>query len=93
LQRDAEGENLCQELIHAHPDQASGYVALADGLLSRRFRGTCELPRIQRAICVLEQAMARPVKDADNFDLAQRLSGARELLAKATATAGQAAGS
>jgi hypothetical protein len=61
-------------------------VTLADGLLGSSFRGTCDPPRIQRAIGVLEAALARPVKDAEDYDVAKRLFDARELLSKASSS-------
>ncbi len=84
LQRDAEAEQHCQNLIHDHPDRAVGYVTLSDGLLRSSLKGASDPLRIQRAIRILEQALAYPVKDADDFDLAARLSDAREALSKAT---------
>jgi tetratricopeptide (TPR) repeat protein len=86
LQRNTEAEQCCEKLFHDYPDQAIGYVTLADGLLGSSFRGTCDPPRIQRAIGVLEAALARPVKDAEDYDVAKRLFDARELLSKASSS-------
>jgi SEC-C motif-containing protein len=86
LQRNTEAEQCCEKLFHDYPDQAIGYVTLADGLLGSSFRGACDPPRIQRAIGVLEAALARPVKDAEDYDVAKRLFDARELLSKASSS-------
>lgn len=84
LRRDVEAEQLCQRLVRDHPDRAAGYVALADGLLRDSFKSTLDTARVLRAIHSLEQALAYPVKDADDFDLASRLAEARGLLSTAT---------
>jgi hypothetical protein len=81
-QRLAEGEQFCEQIIRDHPDRAVGYAALADGLLGRPFTKAPTPVSIQRAIAVLEQALASPVTDAEDFDLTARLAGARELLPK-----------
>lgn len=83
LRRDVEAEQHCQRLVRDHPDRAAGYVALADGLLHDSFKGTLDTARVLRAIHSLEQALAYPVKDADDFDLASRLAEARGLLSTA----------
>ena len=88
LQRGAEGEDCCQKLIHDHPDRATGYVHLSDGLLRDSFKGAPDPARIRRAIDLLEQALAKPVKDADDFDVASRLAEARKLLLTAARTQG-----
>ena len=44
------------------------------------FRGAPDPTRIRRAIDLLEQALAKPVTDAEDFDVASRLTGARDLL-------------
>ena len=41
---------------------------------------------IRRAIDVLERALAKPVRDADDFDVASRLAEARDLLSKSNRT-------
>jgi len=83
LQRDTEAEECCEKLFHDYPDQAIGYVTLADGFLGSSIRGACDPQRIHRAISVLEAALARPVMDAEDYDVAKRLIDARELLCKA----------
>jgi hypothetical protein len=80
LQRDAEAEDCCQKLIRDHPDRATGYVHLSDGLLRDSFRGAPDPTRIRRAIDLLEQALAKSVTDAEDFDVASRLTEARDLL-------------
>jgi tetratricopeptide (TPR) repeat protein len=84
LRRDAEAEQQCQRLIREHPDRAIGYVSLADGLLRDSFKGAHDPARIQRAIRILEQALAVPVEDAADFDLPSRLAEARRLLSTGT---------
>ncbi len=74
--RAEEGERLCLKLIAEHPDRAAGYVGLADELGSQVRRS----PRpadVARAIALLEQALARPVADAKEYDLARRLKECR----------------
>jgi hypothetical protein len=41
-----------------------------------------DVEKIQRAVRLLEEALARAVKDASDFDLSARLQDARELLSK-----------
>src|SRR5437016_3830581 len=53
LQRDAEAEDCCQKLIRDHPDRATGYVHLSDGLLRDSFRCAPDPTRIGRAIDLL----------------------------------------
>jgi hypothetical protein len=78
--RDHEGEQLCQQLIRTHPDRAVGYVIWSDELLRRFRKGLATQADLQRGIQLLEQALAYPVKDADNFDVPTRLADGRELL-------------
>jgi hypothetical protein len=85
-QRIAEGEQCCEQLIRDHPDRAIGYAALSDGLLDGAAKKAPAPVSILRAITVLEQALARPVTDADDFDLPARLAEARQLLPKAAET-------
>ncbi len=77
--RDAEGEACCQQLIRAHPDHADGYVILSDELIRRFRRGVAGRDQLQRGIQLLEQALAYPVADPENFDVPARLADAREL--------------
>jgi len=83
LQRDAEAERCCQQLIHDHPDRAVGYVLLSDGLARRASRRSDPAACLQRARELLEQALAYRVKDADDFDVPLRLKDVRESLSKA----------
>jgi hypothetical protein len=78
--RDAEGEQCCQQLIRTHPDRAVGYVILSDELLRRFRKGLTGQEELQRGIQLLEQALAYPVKDPEDFDVPARLTDARELL-------------
>jgi len=81
-QRIAEGEQCCEQLIRDHPDRALGYAVLADSLLDTPPGKTLASDSIESAIIVLEQALARPVTDAEDFDLVERVAEARRLLAK-----------
>jgi hypothetical protein len=76
------GEECCEKLMRDHPERAIGYVVLAEGLLDRSSKKSPTALAIQRAIAVLEQALALPVTDAEDFDLADRLADARKLLAE-----------
>ena len=76
---DAEAEQCCQQLIRTHPDRAVGYVILSDELLRRLRKGLAGQDQLQRGIQLLEQALAYPVKDPENFDVPARLADAREL--------------
>jgi hypothetical protein len=78
--RDTEGEQLCQQLIRNHPDCAVGYVIWSDELHRRFRKGLTGLDDLRRGIQLLEQALAYPVNDAENFDVPARLADARELL-------------
>lgn len=83
VQREAEAEQRCQRLIQNHSDRAVGYVILSDGLLRGSWTGCPDPGRCARAIELLEQALAYPVTDAEDYDLTSRLAAARELLSKA----------
>jgi hypothetical protein len=83
LRRDAEGEKICEQLIHDHPDRAVGYVTLSDTFQHRASREGTAPTQLQRAVGLLEQALARPVRDAKDFDLPARLADARVALSKA----------
>jgi hypothetical protein len=73
----AEGERVFLELIRDHPDRAAGYVRLAD-LFAYGPTPDSEPVDRQRAVELLEQALARPVSDAADYDLAKRLAELRE---------------
>ncbi len=73
----AEGERVLLALIRDQPDRAAGYVRLADLL------GYGPAPERQpinrkRARELLEQALARPVTDAADYDLERRLAELQE---------------
>ena len=67
------GERVFLELIRDYPDKAVGYACLADLLAYGPTPGSDAIDR-QRAQRVLEEALARPVTDAADYDLALRLS-------------------
>jgi hypothetical protein len=72
LGEDEQGERVMLELIRDHSDCAAGYARLADilGYGPTRERGPIDVPR---ALELLERALARPVDDAEKYDLAVRL--------------------
>jgi len=67
------GERVFLELIRDHPDTSAGYARLADLLGYGPTPGSEPIDR-QRAQQVLEEALARPVTDAADYDLELRLS-------------------
>ncbi len=67
-QRD-EGEVVFQELIRDDPDSAQGYVSWSDALC---FKNPSHSDR-EHALALLEQAQARPVTDAHEWDLDFRI--------------------
>jgi len=71
------GERVMLELIGEHPETAAGYARLAEtlGYGPTRERGPIDT---SRAIALLEQALARPVEDAQAYDLESRLRDLRE---------------
>ena len=84
LQRDAEAEHCCQQLIHDHPDRTTGYALLSDGLVRQAACHPDPAPGLPGARELLERALAYPVKDADDFDLPARLKDVRESLGRAS---------
>nr|WP_168210285.1 hypothetical protein [Persicimonas caeni] len=72
--RTDEAEAICRRHIDAHPEEARAYCTLADVLLD------AEPAEPARALEVLEEAAARPVSDAQSWDLARRIEEAREML-------------
>jgi len=70
------GERVFLELIEDYPDNAAGYAFLADLLGYGPTPGSEPIDR-QRAQRVLEEALARPVADAADYDLELRLSDLR----------------
>jgi len=77
--REAEGEQWCRRLIETHPDRAVGYVILSDELLRRYRKGEAGREQLDRGIQLLEQALAYPVTDPQNYDVESRLADARTL--------------
>ena len=77
LGEDQDAERVFLELIDDHPDDPAGYARLAEvlGHGPTRERGPIDVPR---AIELLERALARPVQDAEAYDLAARLRELRE---------------
>jgi hypothetical protein len=75
--RAEEGESVLLALIHDHPDRAAGYARLADLLAPGARPGDGAVDR-QRAEKLLEEALARPVTDAADYDLRGRLEDLRE---------------
>lgn len=69
----AEGERVLQDLIRDYPDRAVGYARLAALLGEGPAPGREPLDR-ERARALLEQALARPVTDAADYDLESRLA-------------------
>lgn len=67
-----EGERLLADIIETHPDAAIGYARLSDVLLDKATRDGSHVDR-ERARKVLEAALARPVADAEDYDLEVRL--------------------
>lgn len=70
------GERVFLELIRDYPDNAAGYACLADLLGDGPTPGSEPIDR-QRAQRILEEALARPVTDAADYDLELRLSDLR----------------
>jgi hypothetical protein len=75
-----EGDRILRELIATRPDEAGAYVTLAHALGHSADRADLE-----RAIGLLEEAAARPVKDAESWDLPAQIEHLRELLEEARA--------
>lgn len=71
--RPAEGDVALTAVIQECPHSAHGYVALSDELSAPR--STAQ--DIPRAIALLEQALAYPVINADDWDIDARLSDLR----------------
>ncbi|MDA8217365.1 MAG: hypothetical protein M0Z94_07070, partial [Dehalococcoidales bacterium] len=75
--QDAEGERVLLDLIADHPDRSQGYARLSDMFSCGANPGSP--PRdLPRAIRILEEALARPVADVADYDLALRLEDLRE---------------
>jgi len=80
-ERPDEGEAVLLKLVEDHPDEPSGYTRLSSilgyGPRGRRGGGALDLPR---AIAVLERAIARPVRNAESWDLQARVDDLRGAL-------------
>jgi hypothetical protein len=73
-----EGERLLRQLIAEDPDAPEAYAVLSDCLEQQARRG--QPPGdLQPAILLLEQALARPVREAASWDLERRLAALRDL--------------
>ncbi len=72
-----DGERVLLELIRDYPDRAAGYARLAD-LLGYGPTPNSQPIDLQRAQALIEQALARPVTDAPQYDLETRLADLRE---------------
>jgi len=70
--QDEEGERILLELIEQEPDMAAGYVCLSDEL-SAHIPGETQPRDLDRAIRLLEEALERPVSDAEDWDVERRL--------------------
>lgn len=71
------GGALLEALILDHPDDPTGYSALAFHLGWTRHGDYADVPR---AIALLEQALARPVRDATQWGFEQRVADLRKQL-------------
>ncbi|WP_437874929.1 hypothetical protein [Sorangium sp. So ce513] len=80
----AEAERLLRGQIEAHPTSAGAYVRLAELWAPYESK---DREAIIRSLALLDQAAARPVKDAANWDLALRI---KELRAQLRACGGDA---
>ena len=70
----ARGEQILTQIVDRRPDEAMGYVRLSDALMDH---GGDEAD-LDRALSLLEQAAARPVRDPEDWDLEVRLAQLRE---------------
>ena len=75
----AEGEKVLKELVADLPHRSVGYAYLSDMLGQARFNVGQDEPRdLDRAIALLEQGLAYPVEDAEDYDLQRRLGWFKE---------------
>jgi hypothetical protein len=80
LGQDEAGEKILVDIIAKHGDWGGGYACLSDNLSDTPPGGS--QPRdLDRAISLLEQALARPVADPEDWDLERRLEYLREMSA------------
>ena len=78
-----DGEQVFSDLISDYPDLAAGYARFSD-MLAYRARREKRPEDLQRAKELLEYALAKPVKDAADYDLASRLEFLNEPQAHAS---------
>jgi hypothetical protein len=71
-------------MIDKYPDRAIGYVSISAYLVQPAYHGEFDAAKLQRAIEVLERALAFPVKDSKDYDLPSRLAEARKFLAQSS---------
>lgn len=74
--RREEGEAELQTIIRDYPHLSQGYVRLADLILDHSSGPADTL----RAIALLEQALAYPVEDEDEWDIHAQLADLRDLI-------------
>jgi hypothetical protein len=79
----AEGERLFREMIREAPANAQAYTHLSDAL-AWRGKGDASPVDYDRAIAVLEEALAYPVTDAADYDVRARLEHLCEVKSKET---------
>lgn len=72
-----EAERILRDQIEAHPTSAGAYATLAELWAPR---GSKDGEAITRALALLAQAAARPVKDAADWDLSARIKELRKQL-------------
>ncbi|KYF91575.1 hypothetical protein BE17_20730 [Sorangium cellulosum] len=83
-----EAERILREQIEAHPTSARAYVRLAELWTPYESK---DREALTRALALLAQAAARPVKDAVDWDLAARIKELRKQLRACGGDAGKAA--
>lgn len=70
----AEGEEVLTALIKSRPHRSVGYAYLADMFGESRFNVGKDKPRdLDKAIAILQQGLAYPVEDAEDYGLDKRL--------------------
>lgn len=75
------GERVLRNLIHDRPNDSQGYARLAEMLAYGGKKNGPTLD-VQGAIKILEEALARPTEDADDFSLGDRLDELKKALKK-----------
>jgi len=84
--QEKEGERLFREIIETRPYDSQGYVKLADELGAFRAAVDTRPVDYDRAIAVLEEALAKPVTDDEDWDLTLRLEDLRREERKAVSS-------